>query len=115
MKCDTAPSGVGRQSMPKLYEYFGLVAFFFANEHEPIHVHGRYQDSEAKAEIVVENGKVVEIRIKKVRGAKPLSQQHLSDFRTLIERYADEIVQKWIDFFVLGKHIKPKTIKRKIR
>ena len=29
--------------MPKLYEYFGLVVFFYANEHEPIHVHASFR------------------------------------------------------------------------
>ena len=28
--------------MPKLYVYFGLVVYFYANEHEPVHVHGEY-------------------------------------------------------------------------
>jgi hypothetical protein len=23
--------------MPKLYEYFGLIIMFYANEHEPVH------------------------------------------------------------------------------
>lgn len=31
--------------MPKLYEYFGVVVYFFSREHEPIHVHGKYQES----------------------------------------------------------------------
>ena len=35
--------------MPKLYEYFGLVVFFYANEHEPIHVHGEFQGGHARA------------------------------------------------------------------
>lgn len=34
--------------MPKLYEYFGLIILFYSNEHEPIHVHGKYQDQESK-------------------------------------------------------------------
>jgi hypothetical protein len=25
--------------MPKIYEYFGFVFYFYSNEHEPIHVH----------------------------------------------------------------------------
>ena len=25
--------------MPKIFEYFGLIFFFYSNEHEPIHVH----------------------------------------------------------------------------
>ncbi|NUM77061.1 hypothetical protein DCC62_07100 [candidate division KSB1 bacterium] len=101
--------------MPKLYEYFGLVVFFFANDHEPIHVHGRYQAAEMKAELIIENGKVVEIRIKHLKGKKPLPKSQLSDFRKLVASHADEIVQKWVDFFVMGKQIKSKTIKQKLK
>lgn len=25
--------------MPKIFEYFGYIFFFYSNEHEPIHVH----------------------------------------------------------------------------
>lgn len=42
--------------MPKLYEYFGLIILFYSNEHEPIRVHGKYQGTESKAEIIFENG-----------------------------------------------------------
>ena len=34
---------------------------FYSNEHEPIHVHGQCQGRESKAEIIVENGKVVQL------------------------------------------------------
>lgn len=44
--------------MPKLYEYLGIIVLFHSNEHEPIHVHGRYQDRESKAEIIIQDGKV---------------------------------------------------------
>jgi hypothetical protein len=29
--------------MPKIFEYFGIVILFYSNEHEPVHVHGKYQ------------------------------------------------------------------------
>ncbi|MFZ4455430.1 MAG: DUF4160 domain-containing protein [Bacteroidales bacterium] len=32
--------------MPKLYEYFGLIVLFYSHEHEPIHVHCKYQGRE---------------------------------------------------------------------
>ena len=48
--------------MPKLYEYFGLIVMFYANEHEPVHVHGKSQGRESKAEIIIVNGSVSEIR-----------------------------------------------------
>ena len=48
--------------MPKLYDYFGLVVMFYSNEHEPIHVHGKFQGRESRAEIILVNGNVNEIR-----------------------------------------------------
>ncbi|NJN99241.1 MAG: DUF4160 domain-containing protein [Anaerolineales bacterium] len=65
--------------MPKLYEYFGLIILFYSNEHEPIHVHGKYQDTEGKAEIIINNGQIVEIRYSAVRGRKPLSSNQAKD------------------------------------
>jgi hypothetical protein len=41
--------------MPKLYEYFGLIVLFYSNEHEPVHVHGKYQGCESRAEFIIEN------------------------------------------------------------
>lgn len=27
--------------MPKIFEYLGILIFFYSNEHEPVHVHGK--------------------------------------------------------------------------
>ncbi len=37
-----------RKVMPKIYEYFGLVILFYSNEHEPVHVHCKYQEKESR-------------------------------------------------------------------
>ena len=49
--------------MPKIYEYLGILIFFYSNEHEPIHVHARKGENESKAEFVIENGKISEMKI----------------------------------------------------
>jgi hypothetical protein len=67
--------------MPKIYEYFGLIFLFYSQEHEPIHIHGKYQDMESKAEIVFENGKFKEIVIKDVLGKGPLDTQNLKSLK----------------------------------
>ena len=64
--------------MPKLYEYFGLIILFYSNEHEPIHVHCKYQGKESKAEIIFENGKVLEVRISSVPGKEHLDPRNLN-------------------------------------
>lgn len=100
--------------MPKLYDYFGLVFLFYSHEHEPIHVHGKYQGKESKAEIVFENGKFKEIIIREVKGKEPLDLQNLKKFRKVIEVYRDDIVRKWIDFFVYNIEFPPEKITTKL-
>ena len=100
--------------MPKLYEYFGLIFLFYSQEHEPIHVHGKYQDKESKAEIIFENGKFKEIVIKDVPGKAPLDIQNLKKFKKVIELYRDDIVRKWIDFFVYNIEFPSEKITKKI-
>lgn len=100
--------------MPKLFEYFGLIVLFYSNKHDPIHVHGLYRNQEARAELILLNGKVTRIRYSRVKGRKPLGARQLRDFRKLVEGFRDEIVGKWVDFFVLHKPVKPEVISRRL-
>ena len=101
--------------MPKLYEYLGILIYFYSNEHEPIHVHGKYQGCEMKAEIFVDKGVITEIRIKPVAKKKPLQEPQLTDFEKVVQQNAEEIVRKWADYFLFGKKIVSKQIKRRIK
>lgn len=101
--------------MPKLYEYFGLIIMFYANEHEPVHVHGKFQDRESRAEIIVVNGDVAEIRYANVAGRAPLDNTEMRYFEELVSARATEIVNKWIDFFVLHKPVKSERITRRLK
>jgi len=100
--------------MPKLYEYFGLIVLFYSNEHEPIHVHGKYNSQESKAEIIIENGIIVAIVMKEVRGKTPLDSRTMKKFQRLVEIYKEDIVTKWIDFFVYNREISTETITQKL-
>ena len=100
--------------MPKLYDYFGLVFLFYSQEHEPIHVHGKYQGKERKAELIFVNGKFKEIVVKEVPGKEPLDVQNLKKFKKVIELYRDDIVRKWIDFFVYNIEFAPEKITKKL-
>ena len=101
--------------VPKLYEYFGLIVLFYANEHEPIHVHGKCQGREARAELIVIDGLVSEIRYRAVAGRPPLDQDELHHFQEVVSARADDIVAKWIDFFILNKSIKPERITKRLK
>jgi len=101
--------------MPKIFEYLGILLFFYSNEHEPIHVHGKYNEFESKAELYIIDGKITEIKIKTIKGSKPLAGNKLQDFKDFLEIYGEHIVQKWIDYFVLHKDIEFEKINTRIK
>ncbi|MDO9224900.1 MAG: DUF4160 domain-containing protein [Pseudomonadota bacterium] len=101
--------------MPKLYEYMGLVILFYANEHEPIHVHAKCQGRENRAELLLIDGKVVEIRYSAMTGRTPLSAREMQYFQEIASARADDIVAKWIDFFVLHKHVASERLTQRLK
>jgi hypothetical protein len=98
--------------MPKIFEYLGIILFFYSNEHEPIHVHATHGEFESKAEFYIINGKVSEIRIKLVKDRKPLKGSKLKDFEIFLEVYANKIVEKWVDYFVYHKDVEFEKISK---
>lgn len=52
--------------MPKIYEYFGFIFFFFSNEHESIHVHVTKGGCQTVFELIIVDGLLVRIK-KRVR------------------------------------------------
>jgi hypothetical protein len=100
--------------MPKLYEYLGLVIFFYSNEHEPVHVHAQYGEFESKIEFQIVNGVLKTLKVKTVMGRKPLPAKHLKNFKHLTDKLSDEIIQSWINYFVYHKKIVSKKIQGKL-
>ena len=88
---------------------------FYSNEHEPVHVHGKFQGRESRAELVLLNGVVQEILYSDVAGRAPLDTTELRYFQEIVTAKADEIIAKWIDFFVLHKSISPERITRRLK
>lgn len=100
--------------MPKLYEYFGLYVLFYSSEHDPVHVHGIYQGAECRAELIVQNGEIVDIRFCDIRGRRPLDAPQFADFKKLVSVHARDILDKWVAFFVLHKPIASERITRRL-
>jgi hypothetical protein len=78
-------------------------------------VHGKCQGREARAELIVLNGVVTEIRYCGVAGRLPLGGNEMRYFEEVVTARADDIVAKWIDFFVMHKPIKPENITRRLK
>lgn len=101
--------------MPKLFEYMGIMILFYSNEHEPIHVHGKYQEFESKAEFIIKNGKIIKINIIETKGKEPLPKTKLKEFKNFVNVFKDDIVQKWVDYFVYHKDVSCIKIEGKVK
>ncbi len=71
--------------------------------------------SDGKAEFYIVDGEIVEIKIKPIKGLKPLTGAKLKDFEDFLGKFADQIVQKWIDYFVYHKEIEFEKINTRIK
>ena len=101
--------------MPKIFEYLGITIMFYSNEHEPIHVHGKYQSFESKADFIIVDGKIIDIKIKDAKGKRPLPKKELKEFKNFVKKFKEDIVQKWVDYFVYHKSVQCIKIEGKVK
>lgn len=106
---------LNKNFMPKIFEYLGIIIFFYSNEHEPVHVHAQKGENESKAEFLLKDGVIDEIVITNIKGKQPLSGTDLKNLKHFFELYANEIVKKWIDYFVLHKTVEFEKISKKVK
>lgn len=100
--------------MPKIFEYFGFIFYFFSNEHEPIHVHVIHGGKESVFDLIIENGLLKDIERREKKGSEPLDPKDAKVAAEFIGKYWQSIVEKWIDFFVMKKVVKTTHIKEKL-
>ena len=97
-----------------LYEYLGLDVFFYSNEHQPVHVHGRCQGREGRADLRIVEGRVMRIDFVDQPGRLPLKPAEMDHFRKVVRARAQDIVQKWVDYFVLHKSVSVEKITKQL-
>jgi hypothetical protein len=78
-------------------------------------VHGEFQGREARAEIVLRNGKIAKIIFGGGAGKPLLEGQKLRLFKELVRVKGDEIVERWINYFVKKARHKPEIITKKLK
>jgi hypothetical protein len=100
--------------MPKIFEYFGFIFYFFSNEHEPIHVHVLHGDKESIFDLIMMDGNLADIHVREKKGADPLSEKDKRTAEEFIRKYHKNIIQKWVKFFVLKQSVRSTRINKKL-
>ena len=102
-------------AMPKIYEYFGFIFFFFSNEHEPIHVHVIKGEYQTVFDLILMDGELVDIKRRSEHGYEMLDEKDSRAAEGFIRAYYRNIVEKWKNFFVLKKKVRCTQITKKIK
>jgi hypothetical protein len=100
--------------MPDIFEYFGLIFYFYSTEHNPPHVHVRHGSKESIFDLIVEGSELKEIRHRERKGYEPLSANDARLAETFITEYIENIVAKWVKYVVMGKQVRLTKITKKI-
>jgi len=100
--------------MPKIFEYFGFIFYFYSNEHEPIHVHVIHGGKESIFELIMLDGNLVDIHIREKKGAEDLSEKDKRTVEEFIRKYHKNIIDKWVKFFVLKQAVRSTNIRKKL-
>lgn len=101
--------------MPKIFEYLGIVFFFYSNDHKPLHVHARLGEYESAIELEILDGKLVNIKFRRVKGSKPIQASARKEIEKFIFVYYLKIVEKWTQFYLLKIEPKNEKISRRIK
>ena len=99
--------------MPQIYRYLKLIFSFLSGEHLPPHVHvSDENDNRNIFDLIITDGILVDIKIRRKAGYKPMSEKNQGIVKTFIRAYYAQIVAKWFEYFVLHKNIKSETIRK---
>lgn len=100
--------------MPKIFEYFGFIFYFYSNEHEPIHVHVIHGGKESIFDLIMMDGELSDIHVREKKGTEPLSEKDKRTAKEFIRKYQKNIINKWVKFFVLKQAVRSTNIKKRI-
>jgi hypothetical protein len=73
--------------MPKIFEYFGFIFLFYSNEHDPIHVHVIKNGCEVVFELLIQEGKLVELNVRHSNKMPPLEEKDIAIVEPFVRKY----------------------------
>ena len=81
----------------------------------PIHVHVQHDHKESVFDIIMENGKVKEATMREKKGIPPLTSKDQRVAEQFVRQYANNIIDKWTNYFIKKKRVVCTTIKKRLK
>lgn len=93
---------------PLAFSFEGIKIYIFYQDHNPIHIHAEYQNTQSIYELIIENNKLVNITIRQT-GKEQLPPAQNKKVNKFLKKHWKLVVEKWVDIVILGKRV---TLKR---
>ncbi|MDR1747111.1 MAG: DUF4160 domain-containing protein [Tannerella sp.] len=98
--------------MPQIYRYLTLVFSFLSDEHLPPHVHVTDGDGVSIFDLIIRDGVLIDIKVRRKKLVPPISIKHQGIAKTIITAYYADIVRKWVKYFVLRQNVEIEIIQK---
>ena len=100
--------------MITLFNYYNLRIHFVKIDCTPLHVYGNRGQKSSIAQIKFNKGLFDKIIVNEHSGFAPLDPQDLDKMQLLIMNNMDEIIKRWIDFYIFDRPIEEEMITSRI-
>lgn len=97
--------------MPKIYEYLGIIFFFYSNEHKPIHIHVKYGKEKMYIKIYTDENRNITKVVYDYE--KTDFRGKIRDIKKFISIFGSDIINKW-EIFFSNKKVTPTIINKKL-
>jgi hypothetical protein len=100
--------------MITLFNYYDLKIHFLIEDDTPLHVYANREDKSCMGVIKFKDGLFESIEIEECAGQEKLEELDVNRMKLLIVNNLDEVIKRWIDFYVFNRPIKPEMITERI-
>lgn len=100
--------------MITLFNYYDLKIHFLKKDDKPLHVYANRGTKSCMGVIKFKDGLFDCIEIEECNGQDKLEDLDVNRMKLLIINNLDEVIKRWIDYFVFNRPIKPEMITERI-
>lgn len=100
--------------MISILDYFGLKLHFVKKDKIPVHIYATRGDQSCIAHVIFKGGLFERIELQKREGFDSLDNTDSNRMELLIMNHLDEVVKRWIDFYIFDRPIEEELVTQRI-